>query len=62
MKNPLNVVAAVGLASSILFAITASRIFCGEQLLPTSSSLPFFAYPFLVVTFLGWIWSLLREA
>jgi hypothetical protein len=31
-------------------------------LLPTSSPLPFFAYPFLVLTFIGWIWTLLREA
>jgi len=23
--------------------------------------LPFYAYPFLVLTFVGWIWSLLRE-
>ncbi len=52
----------VGMASSILFAITAARIFSGEQLLPTSSPLPFFAYPFLVMTFIGWIWTLLREA
>lgn len=52
----------VGMASSILFAITATRIFSGEQLLPTSSPLPFFAYPFLVMTFIGWIWTLLREA
>ncbi len=51
----------VGVASSILFAITAARIFGGEQLLPTSSPLPFFAYPFLVMTFIGWIWTLLRE-
>jgi hypothetical protein len=51
----------VGMASSILFAITATRIFSGEQLLPTSSPLPFFAYPFLVMTFIGWIWTLLRE-
>jgi len=52
----------VGIASSILFAITATRIFWGEQLLPTSSPLPFFAYPFLVITFIGWIWTLLKEA
>ena len=52
----------VGIASSILFAITASRIFWGEPLLPTSSPLPFFAYPFLVITFIGWIWTLLKEA
>jgi hypothetical protein len=52
----------VGIASSILFAITATRIFWGEQLLPTSSPLPFFGYPFLVFTFIGWIWTLLKEA
>ena len=52
----------VGVASSILFAITATRILWGQQLLPTSSPLPFFAYPFLVVTFIGWIWTLLKEA
>jgi hypothetical protein len=51
----------VGIVTSILFAITAARIFWGEQLLPTASPLPFFAYPFLVVTFVGWISVLLRE-
>jgi len=51
-----------GVVSSILFAITAARIFWGEQLLPTSSPLPFFAYPLLVATFIGWIWTLLKEA
>ena len=51
----------VGIVASILFAITAGRIFWGEQVLPTSSPLPFFAYPVLVLTFLGWIWTLLRE-
>jgi len=51
----------VGCASAILFATVALRIFWGEQLLPTSAPLPFFAYPFLVLTFIGWIWSLLRE-
>ena len=52
----------LGLVSAVLFAIVAARIFWGEQLLPTSAPLPFFAYPFLVMTFMGWIWSLLREA
>ena len=51
----------VGIVASILFAITAARIFWGEQLLPTASPLPFFAYPFLVITFVGWISVLLRE-
>jgi hypothetical protein len=37
----------LGLATAILFAITAARIFGGEQLLPTSAPLPFYSYPFL---------------
>jgi len=51
-----------GLVGAILFAITSGRIFWGEQLLPTASPLPFFAYPFLVATFIGWIWTLLKSA
>jgi hypothetical protein len=51
----------VGVASAILFAITAARIFWGDPLLPTAAPLPFFAYPVLVLTFIGWIWSLLGE-
>ena len=47
----------VGIATAILFAINAARIYLGEQLLPNSSPLPFFAYPFLVLTLLGWAWS-----
>ena len=39
-----------------MFAITAGRIYAGEALLPTSSPLPFFAYPFLAVTLFGWAW------
>ena len=50
-----------GIVGAILFAITSSRIFCGAQVLPTASPLPFFAYPFLVLTFVGWIWFLLKE-
>ena len=36
----------VGIIGAILFAITSARIFWGEQVLPVSSPLPFFAYPF----------------
>lgn len=50
----------VGVIAAVLFAIVAARIFWGEQILPTASPLPFFAYPFLVLTFAGWIWTLLR--
>jgi hypothetical protein len=52
----------LGGAAACLFAITAGRIYAGEVLLPTSSPLPFFAYPFLVGTLLGWAWMLLHEA
>jgi len=51
----------LGGAAAGLFAITAGRIYAGEVLLPTASPLPFFAYPFLVVTLVGWAWMLLRE-
>lgn len=49
----------VGVVAAVLFLIVAARIFWGEPLLPTSAPLPFFAYPFLVLTFVGWIWALL---
>ena len=51
----------LGVASAILFTITAARIFLGEQLLPTATPLPSYAYPLLVATFIGWIWTLWRE-
>ncbi len=54
-------VRAAGVLSAVLFAIVAARIVLGEQLLPTSSPLPFFAYPFLIVTFAGWALALLKE-
>lgn len=42
--------------SAVLVIVTAATIFMGEQLLPTSAPLPADAYPFLVATFIGWIW------
>ena len=51
----------LGLGSACLFAITSARIYAGEELLPTSSPLPFFAYPLLVATLLGWAWMLVRS-
>jgi hypothetical protein len=49
----------IGIVGAILFAMTSIKIFWGEQLLPISRPLPYFAYPFLVLTFAGWIVSLL---
>jgi hypothetical protein len=51
----------LGIVSAALFIITSVRIFWGEQLLPTSTPLPTYAYPLLVATFVGWIWTLWRE-
>jgi hypothetical protein len=51
----------LGGVAAALFAVTAGRIYAGEVLLPTATPLPFFAYPFLVGTLLGWAWTLLRE-
>lgn len=45
---------------AILFAITSVQIFLGDSLLPISKPLPYFAYPFLVLNFIGWIWATLR--
>jgi hypothetical protein len=52
----------LGIVSAGLFILTSARIFWGEQLLPTSAPLPTYAYPLLVATFVGWIWTLWREA
>jgi hypothetical protein len=51
----------LGGGAACLFAVTSARIYAGEALLPTSSPLPFFAYPFLVATLLGWAWMLVRK-
>jgi hypothetical protein len=50
-----------GVVAAVLFAIVAARIFWGEQLLPTSAPLPFFAYPPLVLTFVGWMSALVKR-
>ena len=52
----------LGIVSAGLFILTSARIFWGEQLLPTSAPLPTYAYPLLVATFVGWIWTLWRES
>lgn len=48
------------IVAAILFAITSLRIFWGEAVLPISRPLPYFAYPFLVLAFAGWIWALFK--
>jgi hypothetical protein len=52
----------VAAAAAVLFAITAIEIYIGVELLPTAAPLPALGYPLLVLTFAGWIWTLLRSA
>lgn len=52
----------VGVIAGSLFAIVAVQLFMGRALTPLSQPLPFFAYPFLVATLLGWAWERYRGA
>ncbi|TJV41471.1 MAG: hypothetical protein E5Y02_18255 [Mesorhizobium sp.] len=49
------------LVAAVLFVVSACMILWGTPLLPTSAPLPAAGYPFLVLTFIGWIWTLLRD-
>jgi hypothetical protein len=53
---------ALGAVAACLFGLTSACIYAGEELLPTSTPLPFFAYPFLVATLLGWAWTLMNRS
>ena len=48
------------LVAALLFVVSACMILWGAPLLPTSSPLPAAGYPFLVLTFVGWIWTLVK--
>ncbi|HZC23731.1 MAG TPA: hypothetical protein VE866_10375, partial [Candidatus Binatia bacterium] len=52
----------VAMVGALLFAVTSARIFWGDPVLPNSKPLPFYAYPFLVLTFVGWISKLVKES
>ena len=45
-----------GTIAALLFAVTAARMLQGGGLTPLSTPLPFYAYPFLAATLLGWAW------
>ncbi len=49
------------IVAAVLFAVVSVRIFWGEQILPISRPLPYYAYPFLVLTFIGWIYTVLKQ-
>ncbi|MGD8348165.1 MAG: hypothetical protein PVI79_02965 [Gammaproteobacteria bacterium] len=46
-----------GTIAGALFAIVAVQLFMGRAITPLSQPLPFFAYPILVATLLGWAWE-----
>ena len=46
-----------GAVGSLLFAITALQNFGGGHLTPLSRPLPFFGFPFLAATLIGWAWA-----
>ena len=52
----------VGAVAGVLFAIVAVSLFMGHALTALSKPLPFFAYPFLVATLIGWAWERYRDA
>jgi hypothetical protein len=45
----------VALIAAALFGVVSLRIFLGADINPLTKPLPYFAYPFLVLTFVGWI-------
>jgi len=49
-----------GVIAAILFVVTVAMVLWGTPLLPTSAPLPAAGYPFLVLTFVGWIWTLVK--
>lgn len=52
----------VGAIAGALFAVVAVRLFVGQALTALSVPLPYFAYPFLVATLVGWAWERYRAA
>lgn len=52
----------VGVVAGALFLVVAVRLFIGETLTALSKPLPFYAYPFLVATLVGWAFERYRDA
>ncbi|MER8809385.1 hypothetical protein NKI12_03315 [Mesorhizobium australicum] len=48
--------------AAALFLASVGMVLWGTPLLPTSAPLPAAGYPFLVATFAGWIWTLVKPA
>jgi hypothetical protein len=54
-------VRATGAIAAFMFAASALQTYGGAALTPLSKPLPFFAYPFLVLTLFGWAWHHYRS-
>ena len=52
----------VAVIAALLFTVVAVQIFTGHALTALSQPLPFFAYPFLAATLIGWAWVHYRNA
>jgi len=52
----------LGFFAAVLFGVTAGQIFAGMQVMPTTAPFPFYAYPVLVATLFGWIWTLVKAS
>ena len=50
------------LIAAALFGAVSLRIFAGTEITPLTKPLPYFAYPFLVLTFVGWIWAVVKDS
>ena len=55
-------VRAVAIVAAVLFSIVAVQLFLGQPVDALSRPLPFFAYPLLAATMLGWAWAHYRAA
>lgn len=55
-------VRAVAIAAAVLFSVVSVQLFLGQPLDALSRPLPFFAYPLLAATMVGWAWAHYRAA
>jgi hypothetical protein len=53
---------AVAIVAAVPFTIVGVQLFLGQLLDALSRPLPFFAYPLLVATMIGWAWAHYRAA
>jgi hypothetical protein len=51
----------VSIIGALVFATTFAEILWGRPILPTSSPLPGLGYPFMILAYCGWIWTMVRE-